>query len=120
MVKSFSYVRLFVTPWTVAYQAPPSIGFSRQEYWSGVPLPSPKTSLRSVKCDFFFLLSFVIFMIEEMIWILLWKGKMTCTFLIIVACLGDSVANKHFPAGLLLMALTARLMAGRVHLVDEL
>ena len=30
----------FVTPWTAAYQAPPSIGFSRQEYWSGVPLPS--------------------------------------------------------------------------------
>ena len=34
-------VRLFVTPWTVAYQAPPSMGFSRQEYWSGLPLPSP-------------------------------------------------------------------------------
>ena len=33
--------RLLVTPWTVAYQAPPSMGFSRQEYWSGVPLPSP-------------------------------------------------------------------------------
>ena len=31
-----------MTPWTAAYQAPPSIGFSRQEYWSGVPLPSPK------------------------------------------------------------------------------
>ena len=36
-VKSFSRVRLFATPWTVAYQAPPSMGFSRQEYWSGVP-----------------------------------------------------------------------------------
>ena len=35
-------VRLFATPWTAAYQAPPSMGFSRQEYWSGVPLPSPK------------------------------------------------------------------------------
>ena len=34
-------VRLFVTPWTVAYQAPPSMGFSRQEYWSGLPFPSP-------------------------------------------------------------------------------
>ena len=34
-------VRFFVTPWTVAYQAPPSMGFSRQEYWSGLPLPSP-------------------------------------------------------------------------------
>ena len=35
-----SRVRLFATPWTAAYQAPPSMGFSRQEYWSGVPLPS--------------------------------------------------------------------------------
>ena len=40
-VKSLSRVRLFETPWTAAYQAPPSMGFSRQEYWSGVPLPSP-------------------------------------------------------------------------------
>ena len=40
-VKSLSHVRLLVTPWTAAYQAPPSMGFSRQEYWSGVPLPSP-------------------------------------------------------------------------------
>ena len=41
-VKSLSRVRLFATPWTAAYQAPPTMGFSRQEYWSGVPLPSPK------------------------------------------------------------------------------
>ena len=40
-VKSLSRVQLLVTPWTVAHQAPPSMGFSRQEYWSGVPLPSP-------------------------------------------------------------------------------
>ena len=40
-VKSLSRVRLSTTPWTAAYQAPPSMGFSRQEYWSGVPLPSP-------------------------------------------------------------------------------
>ena len=39
-VKSLSCVRLLATPWTAAYQAPPSMGFSRQEYWSGVPLPS--------------------------------------------------------------------------------
>ena len=37
-VKSLSRVRLLVTPWTAAHQAPPSMGFSRQEYWSGVPL----------------------------------------------------------------------------------
>ena len=40
-MKLLSRVRLLVTPWTAAYQAPPSMGFSRQEYWSGVPLPSP-------------------------------------------------------------------------------
>ena len=40
-VKSLSRDRLFVTPWTAAYRAPPSMGFSRQEYWSGLPFPSP-------------------------------------------------------------------------------
>ena len=40
-MKSLSRVQLFSTPWTTAYQAPPSMGFSRQEYWSGLPLPSP-------------------------------------------------------------------------------
>ena len=40
-VKSLSCVRLFATPWTVAHQAPPSMGFSKQEYWSGLPFPSP-------------------------------------------------------------------------------
>ena len=39
--QSLSRVRLFATPWTVAYQAPPSMGFSKQEYWSGLPFPSP-------------------------------------------------------------------------------
>ena len=41
-VKSLSHARLLATPWTAAYQALPSMGFSRQEYWSGVPLPSPE------------------------------------------------------------------------------
>ena len=41
-VKSLSHVWLLATPWTTAYQAPPSMGFSKQEYWSGVPLPSLK------------------------------------------------------------------------------
>ena len=40
-VKSLSRVRLFVTPWIVAHQAPLSVGFSRQEYWSGLSFPSP-------------------------------------------------------------------------------
>ena len=39
-VKSLSHVQLFVTPWTLAYQASPSMGFSRQEYWSRLPFPS--------------------------------------------------------------------------------
>ena len=41
-VKLFSHIQLFVTSWTIAYQAPLSMGFSRQEYWSGLPLPSPR------------------------------------------------------------------------------
>ena len=41
ITKKLSHVRLFATPWTVAHQAPPSMGFSRQEYWSGWPFPSP-------------------------------------------------------------------------------
>ena len=40
LLSRFSRVRLFVTPWTAAHQAPPSVGFFRQEYWSRVPLPS--------------------------------------------------------------------------------
>ena len=44
-MKSLSRVRLLVTPWTAGYQAPLYIGFSRQEYWSGVPLPSPNEHL---------------------------------------------------------------------------
>ena len=51
-VKSLSCVRLLATPWTAAYQAPPSMGFSRQEYWSGVPLPSPSSCPREGhKCE---------------------------------------------------------------------
>ena len=51
-VKLLSRVRLLVTPWTTAYQAPPSMGFSGQQYWSGVPLPSPKTAqLCSTLCN---------------------------------------------------------------------
>ena len=46
-VKSLSRVRLSATPWTAAYPAPPSTGFSRQEHWSGVPLPSPLSGFNS-------------------------------------------------------------------------
>ena len=44
-VKSFSHVRLFATPWTVAHEAPPFMGFSRQECWIGLPFSSPHTGL---------------------------------------------------------------------------
>ena len=47
-VKSLSCVRPSVTPWTAALQAPPPMGFSRQEYWSGVPLPSPQYSVGTI------------------------------------------------------------------------
>ena len=50
-VKLLSHVWLLATPWTAAYQAPPSMGFSRQEYWSGVPLPSPQNSLITLNLD---------------------------------------------------------------------
>ena len=51
-VKSLSRLQLLVTPWTAAHQAPPSVGFSRQEYWSGVPLPSPGEGLAATKTTF--------------------------------------------------------------------
>ena len=51
-VKSLSRVWLLATPWTTAYQAPLSMGFSRQDYWSGVPLPSPKPRLGATNLDF--------------------------------------------------------------------
>ena len=50
--KLLSRVRLFATPWTAGHQAPPSMGFSRQEYWSGVPLPSPISPQKSEKYKF--------------------------------------------------------------------
>ena len=43
VLSHFSHVQLFVTPWTVTHQAPLSMGFSRQEHWSGLPFPSPRT-----------------------------------------------------------------------------
>ena len=48
-VKSLSCARLLATPWTAAYQAPSSMGFSRQGYWSGLPLPSPMSCIRWIK-----------------------------------------------------------------------
>ena len=50
-VKSLSHVWLLETPWTAAYQAPPSMGFSRQEYWSGLLLPSLNIAVQCSKCS---------------------------------------------------------------------
>ena len=58
-VKSLSRVQLLLTPWTAAYKAPPSMRFSRQEYWSGVPLPSPFLDLELVNCGSWDFLVFV-------------------------------------------------------------
>ena len=52
--KSLSLVRLLATPWTAAHQAPPSMGFSRQEYWSGVPLPSPSLASTAIILPYVF------------------------------------------------------------------
>ena len=52
LLSRFSRVRLCATPWTAAHQASPSMGFSGQQYWSGVPLPSPMTNLDSVSKSF--------------------------------------------------------------------
>ena len=78
-VKSLSHVQLFATPWTAAYQAPPSMGFSRQEYWGRLPLPSPKIGTSK------HLLPFVI------------------TFVTFLKCLGESSFignNLHFKSQL--------------------
>ena len=55
-VKSLSHVRLLATSWTAAYQAPMSMGFSRQEYWNGVPLPSPFHFVRDHKLKIFLMI----------------------------------------------------------------
>ena len=56
MLSHFSHIRLFATPWTVAHQVPLYMGFSRQEYWSGLPFPSPdihsSASLAFLFCGF--------------------------------------------------------------------
>ena len=68
-LKSLSRVRLLATPWTAAYQAPPSMGFSRPEYWSGVPLPSPSISL--VYLINFYILCFQFYLTQNIFYFLL-------------------------------------------------
>ena len=80
-VKSLSLVGLLATPWTAAHQAPPSMGFSRQEYWSGAPLPSPIYSLTN----------------SQSIWYSQWS--LQSTFWPIPLCFYNSV---HMPADLVI------------------
>ena len=93
-VKSLTCVRLLATPWTTTYQAPPSVGFSRQEYWSEVPSPSPKIQHRDYLFKTFHFPSFIIgtwfyqpvrsAFIE---WISVIFDKMSCIYIIsIITC----------------------------------
>ena len=82
-VKSLTCVRILATPWTAAYQALPSMGFSRQEYWSGVPLPSPKQMLNFVKS--FFCINWSDHMI--LLNLLMWWITMICRYWKIFASL---------------------------------
>ena len=63
-VKSLSRVQLLATPWIAAYQAPPSMGFSKQEYWSGVPLPSGSEFMVSLLLPLFLFFGFVFFFLD--------------------------------------------------------
>ena len=76
LLSHFSHVRLFTTPWAAAYQAPPSMGFSRQEYWSGVPLPSPMTNLDSILRSRDIALPTKIHLVKAMVFPVVWKVVM--------------------------------------------
>ena len=67
-MKSLSRVRLLATSWTAAYQAPLSMGFSRQEYWSGVPLPSPNIKRKIEKKKKKSVISPVSIYLQEQLW----------------------------------------------------
>ena len=82
-VKSVSRVRLLATPWTAAYQAPPSMGLSRQEYWSGVPLPSPSHAYPNT------FLSFASFYLE------LYCSHNLSSSLVIFTCMGPPLAELY-------------------------
>ena len=85
-VKSLSCVQLLVTPWTAAHQAPPSMGFSRQEYWSGVPLSSPLCLLVVTFISTFPLansnqLDCILFNIHQLMYILIVSSDCILTFI---------------------------------------
>ena len=69
-VKSLSHVRLLATPWTAAHQAPLSMGFSRQDYWSGLPLPSPTDFYRLI---FYPIILLIVLLIEYLRFPIIYK-----------------------------------------------
>ena len=80
-VKSLSRVRvrLLATPWTAAYQAPPSTGVSRQEYWSGVPLPSPPYSSICQKfLTFFKVNNILLYVYTTFVYPIICRGHLVC------------------------------------------
>ena len=85
-VKSLSRVRLFETPWTAAYQAPLSVGFSRQEYWSGLPLPSPYyVSYLSLNYNYLYIYFFLF-----IIFLTTWRQELCPVYLL---CLSQNPAQ---------------------------
>ena len=94
-VKSLSHVWLLATPWTAAHQAPPSMGVSRQEYWSGVPVPSPKLfafnviiyifGFRAVSFCILFIFLFVISFFP-LFWLLLSSLNIVLSSILIIFC----------------------------------
>ena len=93
-VKLLSRVRLLVTPWTAAYQAPPSMGFSRQEYWSGVPLPSLNEGLGEPKLKH----GSTKIVIQSVIHRL--TAGFRCKYLVIIHCmLGELVSGTKLKGG---------------------
>ena len=78
-VKSLSRMWLLATPWTAAYQAPPSMGFARQEYWSGLPLPSPMTNLDCILKSRDITLPTKVHLVKVMVFPVVMYGCESCT-----------------------------------------
>ena len=93
-VKSLSRVWLLATPWTAAYQAPPSIGFSRQEYWSGVPLPSLLSWVDTISCCLHSIdKKLRLEKVDKHTWVCLIPAPLLVTTTLI--CLGGRLSIKH-------------------------
>ena len=108
--KSLSRVRLLATPWTAAHQAPPSMGLSRQEYWSGVPLPSLihvysyfKHASEYLSCKFSWVLSWLICFTHDVLLLCVF-----CNFILQMHCQRDLVCGNHAYVNTILLTLYFR------------